>query len=1637
MAFADQTVRVFISSTFRDMHAERDHLVTVVFPELRERVERLGLEFFDVDLRWGVPTKDVSGETANSWEYCRQWIDRVEPFFVCILGQRYGWVPEASDFKSNEDRIRQAQEQRSITDLEVRHGVLSNRRKRRSYFYLRESAVPDLLPDATDDQRLVHDDFVDPPKLLVKLNALKADIRHCGRPARNYSCRWTGRQFGEFDRVEKDRQFGPMVLEDLWSGVLRDERYVSKEIWRKALGADPDNDPLYMDESRPVPCELWERIVGLAKPAPMEPLEAEREQMDVFASSRLRWFQGRVHELQTLGEFLNSRTIESPRLAVVAAQPGQGKSALMAKLAEQLKSSPDFVISHFVGATEHSTSAHSLVQRLLGELDRSGIVWAQEQQDGQEPKLDFNSVCLQLGQRLGEYAGERRVLILLDALNQLTDGHNLQWLPNRLGNSVRVIVSCVVGDNAKEDRSEKHVLEALLSRHPAPFRAEFGPLEKEDVRTIIVTYLTEYCHELDNEHLDRLCSIPQAGNPLYLLVMLNELRTLGGNDLNRIVPALIESMPQDHPDTVSLFRWVLQRLEVFGPESVRLWCLYLAYGRVGMASSELADLLARELGAPAAASALRIERGLRRYLQRRGAQLDFFHGQLRNAALEQYGPHVTAKKIHQELADYFTICAEGTNPQRNWESEGVRGFSECVFHRFKSGDEATAADFLTDFSFLLHKVRVGLLEGVFEDYETLLSEAISEVAKRLEIWSDFFREKAHILRRGSDEWPAHKILLQLAVEHADDSPLTIGAEQWLAEGRCEWLWLRRVPRLQHVQMNPCLAVLEGHRDQVGGALALKNGRLLSWSDDRTLRLWEVHSGFCLAVLDGHKDHVGGALELSDGRVLSWSSGVIATGYELRLWESQSGVCLAVLEGHTEGIGGALELGDGRILSWSRDKCLRLWDSQSGLCLAVLEGHKDGIGGALELANGHLISWSDDLTLRLWDSLNGKCLAVLAGHDHLIDNALELRDERVLSWSVDKTLWLWSSINGACIKVLEGHTSIVNGAIELVDGRILSWSFDNTLRRWDIVSGVCLSVLEGHTSFVKGAMELSAGRILSWSDDHALRLWDLDSGKCQAVLEGHSGGVRGARVLTSGCILSWSDDHTLRLWESQSGAKQAVLEGHAGEVVGTLELVDEKVVSWSYDVNLRLWDVQSLANPEALARHFDLIRGAMLITDGRFLSWSHDHTLRIWDVQGGRCLAVLEGHTWWVDAALVLTDGRLLSWSDDGTLRIWDSHSGSCLVRLEAKPPFPVANARELADGRLLSWSSAEGASRLWDLKSGVCLAILKGHTEGIEGARQLTDGRLLSWEDNKLQLWDSGSGECLTDLEGHTDDVAGVLELADGRLLSWCGGFESKETSLRIWDSRTGGCLAILEGHSGSVWGALELTNRRLLTWSHDETLRLWDGRNGACLAVLKGHTEAVSGAMEMSDGRLLSWAGGYQSKDKSLRIWDSYSGACLAVLEGHTDDSIRGATELAGGRLLSWSDNEEACLWDANSGARLSVASKGQWNPEWQWSLLQRNGRRVNLNSVLGDFFAATSSRMECLRHRCFPSDVASWNAEAQMDTFRYPDDLLPDLLADGTIIATRKDGQVCMLKLHHGGRRVSLMEAAEYLDLPRPEVG
>lgn len=86
--FRWRSVRVFISSTFRDMHAERDILVQIVFPELRRRAAAHCLYMQEVELRWGVTEE----ESVRTTELCLSEVSRSQ-MMVGILGERYGLVP--------------------------------------------------------------------------------------------------------------------------------------------------------------------------------------------------------------------------------------------------------------------------------------------------------------------------------------------------------------------------------------------------------------------------------------------------------------------------------------------------------------------------------------------------------------------------------------------------------------------------------------------------------------------------------------------------------------------------------------------------------------------------------------------------------------------------------------------------------------------------------------------------------------------------------------------------------------------------------------------------------------------------------------------------------------------------------------------------------------------------------------------------------------------------------------------------------------------------------------------------------------------------------------------------------------------------------------------------------------------------------------------------------------------------------------------------------------------------------------------------------------------------------------------------------------------------------------------------------
>ncbi|KAL7977631.1 hypothetical protein Chor_009580, partial [Crotalus horridus] len=82
-----RSVRIFVSSTFRDMHGERDLLIRCVFPELRARAAKFCLAIQEIDLRWGITEHE--SQRNKQVELCLSEVSRSD-LFIGILGERYG-----------------------------------------------------------------------------------------------------------------------------------------------------------------------------------------------------------------------------------------------------------------------------------------------------------------------------------------------------------------------------------------------------------------------------------------------------------------------------------------------------------------------------------------------------------------------------------------------------------------------------------------------------------------------------------------------------------------------------------------------------------------------------------------------------------------------------------------------------------------------------------------------------------------------------------------------------------------------------------------------------------------------------------------------------------------------------------------------------------------------------------------------------------------------------------------------------------------------------------------------------------------------------------------------------------------------------------------------------------------------------------------------------------------------------------------------------------------------------------------------------------------------------------------------------------------------------------------------------------
>lgn len=130
--YTDRSMRIFISSTFQDMEEERKELITKVFPILKKKAAKRGVTVTELDLRWGITQEE--SENGKVLEICLNEIDKSRPFFIGILGDRYGWCPSQEEIGKNhniEERygwVKDCVEQgKSVTEMEMQYGALKSK----------------------------------------------------------------------------------------------------------------------------------------------------------------------------------------------------------------------------------------------------------------------------------------------------------------------------------------------------------------------------------------------------------------------------------------------------------------------------------------------------------------------------------------------------------------------------------------------------------------------------------------------------------------------------------------------------------------------------------------------------------------------------------------------------------------------------------------------------------------------------------------------------------------------------------------------------------------------------------------------------------------------------------------------------------------------------------------------------------------------------------------------------------------------------------------------------------------------------------------------------------------------------------------------------------------------------------------------------------------------------------------------------------------------------------------------------------------------------------------------------------------------------------------------------------------------
>jgi WD40 repeat protein len=867
-------------------------------------------------------------------------------------------------------------------------------------------------------------------------------------------------------------------------------------------------------------------------------------------------------------------------------------------------------------------------------------------------------------------------------------------------------------------------------------------------------------------------------------------------------------------------------------------------------------------------------------------------------------------------------------------------------HLTLAGRHHDARACLLNFEFILKRFT---FPGITSDIDRLMAEyrQVSENAPSddtLELWILFYRSNSHYLQKGHSKWPADRILLQRAIEEAEESPIRQAAEHYV-EHKQQGFWLRSL--VSH-HASSC-RVLTSDCDKLTPCL-VGNDRIVAATLSGNIHVWNSYSGQLLFVMQGHHVLLNGLVALDSSHVLSWSD----HDPSLRIWDVATGELLSFLLTGKGKIQCVCLLPNQQFVASFEHPYIGIWDAAGNQKCTI-----DNLDVAIEkiwpLANGNFLTASKQIrseapsnVLSLRSGKTGALLTKLSTQYEYDLQVEQLLDGAVLLWSSSgEVIEIWSSDNGQLLAsaskeqfrpvcVLKGLPIRIMVAYQGKDDlptNTRTWLWNGS--ELDVINDLKL-LPERDDPF--GDMVLcdpglfDDGRVLLPSP---FTLCCGLTGKKLAELKGslpgslaHEAFYRG---FSDGRLLTWSEQSlTLSfvgicfyLWSPQGELIREVLVNNGFSDIRILN--EDFFITLNCDDSIGLWD----GKDGLLHQTFSSLGGKLLniqiLSNGQVLTQNSSNALSLWPIDAITPDAIEDLHASKSEIHTQLFKNRILSYSlDSFPPRLWDDDTGELIATMPAYTKGVgsyLGGIISLSSGRFLTWGN-ERTLNIYDSDQGDCLATLEKTTASRTGRSQVwplqNDQILCLFWDHSLRIWNLESSH-FESFKILAPKVAGAQPLGNDRIIYW-----TREGVLKIWNISENNHEYDFVGPFKDIENVKVLSGLRLIITNVDEdsSNRLYsrsayylDWMSG-CSFLINHFTHDIKNIIELTEGRVVLWSAG------KAEIWHlGQPGLLQFTLDFDKNDRLIFIAQLPNGNLFTQVKNSRATLWsiwDGNNGELL-----------------------------------------------------------------------------------------------------------------------